>query len=157
MLSLGVLAGFVVALVLQSTGRSDLARYVDPAIVALISAAFLPVPARLLTGGFREVLTMSPGPEILERLWACVREVETGHGFDESFLRASNVGGRLDAAAGTGRYHGGQVPGHADQPAAMTTTPAAPGTRPSFPARVGRIHEVDVPPSVPEYGCTASR
>lgn len=139
MLSLGVLAGFVVALVLQSTGRSDLARYVDPAIVALISAAFLPVPARLLTGGFREVLTMSPGPEILERLWACVREVETGHGFDESFLRASNVGGRLDAAAGTGRYRRpGARPcrparGHDDHPGGTWNPPVVPGPRRPYP------------------------
>jgi cation diffusion facilitator family transporter len=96
LLSLGVLAGFVVALVLQTSGRSDLARYVDPAMVALISAAFLPVPARLVTRGFREVLTMAPEPAIQEQLRSCVREIEAHYGFLESFLRSAKVGGRLD-------------------------------------------------------------
>jgi cation diffusion facilitator family transporter len=96
LLSVGVLVGFVVALVLQSTGRSDLARYVDPAMVALISALFLRVPARLITEGFREVLTMSPEPAVMEQLRSCVRDVETRYGFAESFLRASKVGPRLD-------------------------------------------------------------
>lgn len=96
LLSLGVLAGFVVALVLQTRGRADLARYVDPAMVALISVAFLPVPARLIIRGFREVLTMAPEPAIQEELWACVREVQAHYGFVESFLRSAKVGGRLD-------------------------------------------------------------
>src|SRR5882724_11745100 len=37
LLSLGVLAGFLLALVLERTGQAGLARYVDPAMVALIS------------------------------------------------------------------------------------------------------------------------
>lgn len=96
LLGLGVLAGFVVALVLQRTGRADLARYVDPAMVAIISAGYLWVPVRLVRGGLREILTMAPDAAILERLRGCVREVEARYGFVESFLRASKVGGRLD-------------------------------------------------------------
>ncbi len=95
-LSVGVLAGYLVALALEANGRSDLARYVDPAMVALISAAFLRVPARLVVEGFREVLTMSPGPEFQERIRSAVRDVERHHGFAESFLRTSKVGSRLD-------------------------------------------------------------
>jgi predicted Co/Zn/Cd cation transporter (cation efflux family) len=68
LLSFGVLVGFVVALVLQQTGRSDLARYVDPVMVALISAAFLPVPLRLATQGLREILTMARGADLRQRL-----------------------------------------------------------------------------------------
>lgn len=96
LLSLGVLAGFVVAFVLDAIGRGDLARYVDPAMVVLVSAAFLPVPARLVVGGFREVLTMSPPPALLGRIQDVVAEVEAAHCFAESFVRASKVGGRLD-------------------------------------------------------------
>lgn len=96
LLGVGVLGGFVVALVLQRTGRADAARYVDPAMVAIISAAYLWVPARLLAGGLREVLTMSPEPAIQERLWSCVRDIEASYGFVESFLRSSKVGGRVD-------------------------------------------------------------
>ncbi len=96
LLSLGVLAGFGVSLVLQLTGRADLARFVDPAMVAVISAAFLRVPGRLIVEGFRELLAMSPAAEINDRLRAVVAAVEREHGFAESFLRASKVGRRLD-------------------------------------------------------------
>jgi predicted Co/Zn/Cd cation transporter (cation efflux family) len=96
LLSIGVLAGFAVALVLQATGRAALARYVDPAMVAVISALFLRVPARLIAGGLREVLTMAPDPAVMEQLWDCVREVQARYAFAESFLRASKVGSRLD-------------------------------------------------------------
>jgi cation diffusion facilitator family transporter len=95
-LSAGVLVGFVVALVLRGAGREDLARYLDPAMVALGSAAFLCVPARLIRDAFRELLTMSPQPTVLEPLRACALEVQATYGFVESFVRASKVGSRLD-------------------------------------------------------------
>lgn len=95
LLSVGVLVGFGVAWGLALAGRDDLARYVDPAMVALISAAFLVVPARLLSTALREVLTMSP-PELREQVLGCVREVEQERGFGESFLRIAKVGSRLD-------------------------------------------------------------
>ncbi len=96
LLSVGVLAGFIGALVLEAIGRSDIARYVDPALVLVISAAFLWVPARLLAGGFRELLTMSPAPEIQEQVRAAVHDVEREYQFVESFIRTSKVGSRLD-------------------------------------------------------------
>jgi cation diffusion facilitator family transporter len=96
LLSVGVLVGFAVALVLERTGRGDLARYVDPAMVAVISAAFLRVPGRLIVEGFRELLAMSPVAPINDRIREAVQAVEREYGFAESFLRASKVGGRLD-------------------------------------------------------------
>ncbi|WP_103384369.1 cation diffusion facilitator family transporter [Pseudonocardia dioxanivorans] len=98
LLSIGVLVGFAIAWGFTLGGRDDLARYVDPAMVALISAAFLVVPARLLAQAFREVLTMSP-PAVREQLLACVREIEEEYGFAESFLRVAKVGSRLDVEA----------------------------------------------------------
>lgn len=95
LLSVGVLVGFGAAWGLTLGGRDDIARYVDPAMVALISAAFLIVPARLLTAALREVLTMSP-PALREELLACVEDVRRERGFAESFLRVSKVGSRLD-------------------------------------------------------------
>jgi cation diffusion facilitator family transporter len=96
LLSLAVLAGFAVAAVLVGSGRADLARYVDPVMVALVSAAFLPVPAKLVVGAFRELLAMAPPPHLQARIRAVVRDVERSYGFTESFVRASKVGGRLD-------------------------------------------------------------
>ncbi|MGD9986870.1 cation diffusion facilitator family transporter [Pseudonocardia sp.] len=95
LLSVGVLLGFGAAWGLTLAGRDDIARYVDPAMVALISAAFLVVPARLLTAALREVLTMSP-PALREQLRTCVEDVRRDRGFAESFLRVSKVGSRLD-------------------------------------------------------------
>lgn len=99
LLSFGVLGGFLVALLLEVTGHGVLARYVDPTMVAVISAAFLRVPARLLAGGAREVLTMSPAPALQHQLWERVRAIQADYGFAESFLRTSKVGGRLDVEA----------------------------------------------------------
>lgn len=96
LLSVGVLVGFVIALVLELTGQKHIAKYVDPAMVIIVSALFLRVPAGLLAGGFREVLTMAPAPPIREQLWSCVTEIERRYRFAESFLRSSKVGSRLD-------------------------------------------------------------
>jgi cation diffusion facilitator family transporter len=96
LLSLGVLGGFLVALVLARTGHTELARYVDPAMVALISLAFLRVPARLLGEAMREVLGMAPSADIQRQVRSCVDEVRLGYRFAESFLRCAKVGGRLD-------------------------------------------------------------
>ena len=97
LLSVGVLVGFAVALVLDACGRSDLARYVDPVMVSVISAAFLWVPGRLDRGGLPRAAghvadLADPGPDPGRRAGAVERE----YGFTESFLRASKVGGRLD-------------------------------------------------------------
>ena len=96
LLSVGVLVGFGVALVLQSTGHDDVAAYVAPAMVVVVSAAFLRVPARLVAGGLREVLAMAPPPAMLAELQACVDAVRDRFRLAESFLRASKVGGRVD-------------------------------------------------------------
>jgi predicted Co/Zn/Cd cation transporter (cation efflux family) len=96
LLSAGVLVGFLVALLLTSRGRADLAAYVDPAMVVLVSAAFLVVPLRLVIGGMREVMSMSPPEDVQAQLRAAVDEVGTRYGVEESFVRAAKVGGRMD-------------------------------------------------------------
>ena len=96
LLSVGVLVGFAVAVALVATGHRQLAAYVDPAMVVLVSAAFLHVPVRLVTGGLREILAMAPPPQLQAQLQACVDAVEEKFGLEESFLRASKVGGRVD-------------------------------------------------------------
>ncbi len=96
LLSAGVLIGFLVALVLVASGRSDLAAYIDPGMVVLFSVIFLWVPAKLIVAGMREILSMAPAAEIMAELQTRVDEVERRHGFRESFLRAAKVGGRMD-------------------------------------------------------------
>jgi cation diffusion facilitator family transporter len=48
LLSVGVLIGFLVAYALLLAGRADLAAYVDPVMVTLVSLAFLWVPIKLI-------------------------------------------------------------------------------------------------------------
>jgi cation diffusion facilitator family transporter len=96
LLGVGVLVGFLVAFVLQAVGNDHLARYVDPMMVAVTSAVYLWVPARLLAGSFREVLSMAPSASIQRDLRTCVDDVEQEYGFSESFLRAAKVGSRMD-------------------------------------------------------------
>jgi cation diffusion facilitator family transporter len=96
LLSAGVLVGFLAALLLTARGRSDLAAYVDPAMVVLVSVAFLVVPFRLVIGGMREVMSMAPPADIQAQLRACVEEVEKRHRIQESFIRAAKLGGRMD-------------------------------------------------------------
>jgi cation diffusion facilitator family transporter len=96
LLSVGVLAGFVVAAVLLQASRADLARYVDPVMVVVVSAAFLPIPARLMITGFREVLTMAAPADVQEPIVALVGTLAAEYGLADSVVRTSKVGGRLD-------------------------------------------------------------
>jgi cation diffusion facilitator family transporter len=96
LLSAFVLVGFIVALVLDRSGRGDLAAYVDPAMVVLGSLVFLRVPARLVVDGMREVLAMSPASPVLDDLRSMVEAVRERYGFDEVVLRATKIGSRVD-------------------------------------------------------------
>ncbi|GAA4941453.1 cation diffusion facilitator family transporter [Actinomycetospora succinea] len=96
LLSIGVLVGFVIAVVLVSAGRPDLAAYVDPAMVVVVSLLFLRIPARLIGGGMREILAMSPPRDTQAELDEAVEAVREQFGLAEAFLRASKVGGRVD-------------------------------------------------------------
>jgi cation diffusion facilitator family transporter len=96
LLGIGVLIGFAIAAALVATGRSDLAAYVDPAMVAAVSVAFLWVPVRLVTGALREILSMAPPAALREDLQARVDDVAQRFGLSESFVRAAKVGSRLD-------------------------------------------------------------
>lgn len=96
LLSVGVLVGFVIAIVLVAIGRPDLAAYVDPAMVVIVSVLFLRIPFRLVGGGMREILSMSPPEETRAALDEAVEAVRARFGIEEAFLRASKVGTRVD-------------------------------------------------------------
>jgi len=96
LLSVGVLVGFLFAWLLTSTGEAHLAAYVDPAMVVLVSAAFLVVPLRLVIGGMREVLSMSPPEHVQLQLREVVEDVQSRYGLQESVVRAAKVGSRMD-------------------------------------------------------------
>jgi cation diffusion facilitator family transporter len=96
LLSVGVLIGFLFAYALVAAGRADLAAYVDPGMVTLVSLAFLWVPIKLIASSLRQILSMTPEADVLDQLRACIAAVEERYAFSESFLRASKVGNRMD-------------------------------------------------------------
>jgi cation diffusion facilitator family transporter len=96
LLSVGVLIGFVVAVLLVAAGRPDLAAYVDPAMVVVVSVVFLRVPVTLVAGGLREIVSKAAPAGTLAELQACVDAVGERFGLGESFLRAAKVGSRVD-------------------------------------------------------------
>jgi cation diffusion facilitator family transporter len=96
LLSVGVLVGFLVAYAFVVADRADLAAYVDPVMVTLVSLAFLWVPTKLIISGMREILSMAPEAEVMDQLRACVRTIQERYALTESFLRASKVGNRMD-------------------------------------------------------------
>ena len=87
---------FSFAYALVAAGRADLAAYVDPGMVTLVSLAFLWVPIKLIVSSLRQILSMAPEADVLDQLRACVAAVEERYAFSESFLRASKVGNRMD-------------------------------------------------------------
>jgi cation diffusion facilitator family transporter len=96
LLSFGVLIGFLVAYFLVAAGRADLAAYVDPGMVTLVSLAFLWVPIKLIISSLHEIMSMAPEADVLDKLRARVAAVEEKYAFSETFLRASKVGDRMD-------------------------------------------------------------
>lgn len=95
-LSLVTLAGFAVAVALVRTGNAVPARYVDPALVIIVSMIYLWVPIRLFRRAFREILTMAAPAAVVAQVRRLCEEVRAEHGFDESLVRAGTVGSRLD-------------------------------------------------------------
>jgi cation diffusion facilitator family transporter len=96
LLSVGVLVGFGLAAGLEAADRADLAAYVDPGMVVLVSLLFLRVPAGLIVRAMREVLAMTPPEDTMSELQIAVDEVRDRYRMRESFLRASQVGSRVD-------------------------------------------------------------
>ncbi|MEJ2870114.1 cation diffusion facilitator family transporter [Actinomycetospora sp. OC33-EN08] len=96
LLSVGVLVGFGIAAALVGAGRPDLAAYVDPGMVVVVSLAFLRVPAGLVARGMRELLAMAPPEETMRALHDTVEAVRDRYRMREGLVRASQVGSRVD-------------------------------------------------------------
>ena len=67
-----LLVAFVFAWGLSSTQYADLAPYVDPAVLALLSLAMIPIPVRTVRQALSEILLMTPSDldaEVRARRW----------------------------------------------------------------------------------------
>ena len=84
-------AAFIFALWLMSTPYADLAPYVDPAILGILSLAMIGIPVRTVRKALTEILLMTPG-ELDARVHQVMDEIVARHGFVGYTSYAAKVG-----------------------------------------------------------------
>lgn len=95
LLSIGVLVGFVIAMLLKETMFSFLNAYVDPTMVIIISLIFLKLPIKTFIDSFMEMLCVKANDEINEDIYILVKEIEKEYDFEDSIARVSKIGREL--------------------------------------------------------------
>ncbi|MGC5699822.1 cation transporter [Pseudomonas sp. NFXW11] len=81
MLSVGLLASFVTALLFKHYGQDEWARYVDPAILILLALSMLPPALKILRPALRDVLGMAPD-QLDEKVRQVMERAKAEHGFE---------------------------------------------------------------------------
>lgn len=94
-LSVGVLVGFLVAILLKYIGLAKISRYVDPGMVILSSCIFLKMPVTLIIEAFKELIYSSANDEINYDIVKLVKEIEKEYNLEESISRVAKVGREL--------------------------------------------------------------
>lgn len=100
LLTVGVLIGFVIAMIMKALGWEAATNYVDPIMVILIVVYFLGMPVRQLVGSFREMLLMAPDEAIQQQVEAVVQEVCAAHSFERSVVRMTKIGQEIPVHVG---------------------------------------------------------
>ncbi|WP_159084370.1 cation diffusion facilitator family transporter [Dongshaea marina] len=95
-ISFGLCIGFVVALILEHLQMLSVVRYVDPAIVVIISIYFIYVPSRLTYGALRELLMAAPEPQLNKSVKRIVGQVKCDLEFSDTVIRIAKVGRELN-------------------------------------------------------------
>ncbi|MDV2683892.1 cation diffusion facilitator family transporter [Alkalihalophilus lindianensis] len=95
LLSVAVLLGFLFATLLTYTKYVHYVVYIDPLMVLLVSLYCLKLPYVMIRDHVREVLEMSPAPQIQSHIHHLVKEMEQKYQFVESVTRTSKVGEKL--------------------------------------------------------------
>ncbi len=91
----GMLLGFVVLLALTDSSWSRAAPYVDPVMVIITCAAFLPAPIKMVRATVRELLEGAPSPEIQGPVLDIVRSVCAEFEIENPEVRMTKVGPKL--------------------------------------------------------------
>jgi cation diffusion facilitator family transporter len=86
-----LVVAFVFAWVLGSTPYAYLARYVDPAVLALLSLVVLPIPIRTVREALSEILLMTPSG-LDSQVRSVMDEIVVQHGFVDYTSYATKVG-----------------------------------------------------------------
>ena len=78
--SAALVVAFVFAWILGSTPYAHLARYVDPAVLAVLSLAMVPIPIRTVRQALSEILLMTPS-DLDTQVRSVMDEIVAQHGF----------------------------------------------------------------------------
>ena len=89
--SAALVVAFLCAWVLGSTEYADLARYVDPTVLAVLSLAMLPMPIRTVRRALSEILLMTPS-DLDAQVRGVMDEFVKQHGFLDYTSYATKVG-----------------------------------------------------------------
>jgi cation diffusion facilitator family transporter len=86
-----LVVAFVFAWILASTPYAYIARYVDPAVLALLSLVVLPIPIRTVREALSEILLMTPSG-LDSQVRGVMDEIVAQHGFVDYTSYATKVG-----------------------------------------------------------------
>ena len=95
LLSIGVLVGFVIAMILRNTRFAWLNVYIDPMMVIMVSVVFIKMPIQSFINSFKEILCVKANDEINDDIYLIVKEIEKEYKFEDSISRVSKIGGEL--------------------------------------------------------------
>ena len=96
LLSVGVLVGFCIALVMQQTALALWVKYVDPAMVLIAVACFLPHPTRNLVQAGKELLSVGPKSATVQRIEAVAEDILSELEYRTFKVHAAQKGRILD-------------------------------------------------------------
>jgi cation diffusion facilitator family transporter len=99
LMSTAVLASFIVGYFASQTAMAQYLDYLDPALVAILCVASLPVPIRILLDNGREVLLFAPDPaltiDVEQRIGNAIRDLQDA----ELTVRLLKMGSKLNILA----------------------------------------------------------
>ena len=95
MLSVGVLIGFIIAIIFKVLGLNMLSNYIDPVMVIVTSLIFLRMPINSIICSLREITNSSIDEEINFDINNLVKSIEEEYKIEDSVARVAKVGREL--------------------------------------------------------------
>jgi len=95
LLSFGVTLGFLGGMVCRRMGWDNWVSFIDPSMVLIAIACFLPWPTISLLKSAREMITMAPPPDVLAQLEPGIEVLCDEYGFSEKRVYLLKIGREL--------------------------------------------------------------
>ena len=95
LLSIGVLVGFVIAMILRNTRFSGINVYIDKMMVIMVSVVFIKMPVQCFINEFKEILCVKAKNKINDYIYLIVKKKKKEYKFEDSISRVSKIGGEL--------------------------------------------------------------